>query len=52
MPSKKMLCALEDFQIKSIKTTINLQWNILSSFAFQKGKIDTNYLKEHLLEYI
>ena len=49
---KKMLCALEDFQIKGIKTNINLQWNILSSFAFQQGKIDTNYLEEHLLEYI
>lgn len=49
---KKMLRALEDFQIKGIKTNINLQWNILSSFAFQQGKIDTNYLEEHLLEYI
>lgn len=48
----KMLQALDEFQIEGVKTTINLQRNILAGDTFRTGKMDTNYLEEHLDEYI
>ena len=48
----KMRKALEDFRIEGIQTNMLLMWNILSGYVFQHGQMDTNYLEDHLQEYI
>ncbi|MCI1821010.1 MAG: acetyl-CoA carboxylase biotin carboxylase subunit [Megasphaera sp.] len=49
---QKMIHVLDNFHIEGIKTTIHLQRNILAGKVFQEGKMDTNYLEEHLDEYL
>lgn len=49
---ERMRKALEDMRIEGIDTNITLLWNILSGYAFQHGQMDTNYLEDHLQEYI
>jgi acetyl-CoA carboxylase biotin carboxylase subunit len=49
---QKMIHVLDNFHIEVIKTTIHLQRNILAGKVFQEGKMDTNYLEEHLDEYL
>lgn len=49
---QKMIQALDQFHIEGIKTTIQLQRNILAGAVFQEGKMDTGYLEEYLNEYL
>ncbi len=47
---ERMLKALGELEIEGVQTTIGLHRKILSTEAFQQGKIDTGYLERHLDE--
>ncbi|HOL61768.1 MAG TPA: acetyl-CoA carboxylase biotin carboxylase subunit [Elusimicrobiales bacterium] len=45
---KRSLRALEELDIKGVKTTIGLHKHILSDYNFQKGDVYTKYLEEFI----
>ena len=45
----RMLRALHEYHIEGIKTSLPLQYRVLSSLEFKEGKISTNFLN-HFLE--
>lgn len=48
----KMLHALNNFKITGVKTTIDMHKRLLLNETFRAGKIDTNYLEDHLDEVL
>ena len=49
---EKMSDALKKFIITGVKTTIDMHRKLLANDAFIAGKIDTNYLEDHLEEIL
>ncbi len=43
----KMKCALKEFQIKGIKTTIDFHIDMMNNADFKNNNYDTNYLSNH-----
>ncbi len=43
-----MKCALREFKIEPVKTTIPACLDILSHNLFVKGKVDTSFIERHM----
>ncbi len=49
---EKMAYALNNFTITGVKTTIDMHRRLLANKIFLAGRIDTNYLEDHLEEIL